>query len=304
MMEQVFGDLVGETVFIFLDDILIATETEEQHLQIIETVLQRIIGALLKLKPKKCEFAVNELVYLGHVVSDRGIELSKDKVAKVQSFEAPKSVHQIRQFIGLASYHRKFIENFASIASPLTALTKKDVPFSWGDAEQKAFERLKDKLVSAPVLAQPDYEAAIDGTKPFIIWTDACKTGVGAVLTQEDELKRLHPLFYVSKACSDAERNYSITQLEALAVVVALRKLRSFIMGAKIIVRTDHQPLVGLLKNGNLTPQLIRWALELQEYRDLKIEYVMGKANVVADTMSRYHPEGARGEHVEIMESV
>uniref|UniRef100_A0A914YY30 RNA-directed DNA polymerase n=1 Tax=Panagrolaimus superbus TaxID=310955 RepID=A0A914YY30_9BILA len=304
MMQVVFGDLIGKSVFVYLDDILIATETEEEHLLLLEEIFKRLIHYKLMLKPKKCEIARTQLCYLGHVVSDRGVELGKDKVEKVQNFPPPRTVSQVRQFIGLASCHRKFIEGFSTITSPLLALTKKDTKFEWSEKEEKAFEKLKEKLVTAPILAQPDYESAIEGSKPFIIRTDACKTGVGAVLTQEGEDKRLHPLFYISKACSEAERNYSITQLEALAVVVAMRKLRTFVMGAKDVVRTDHQPLIGLFRNANLSPQLIRWALELQEYRDLKMEFVKGKANTVADALSRCHGDSEFGDHVEVMDSV
>uniref|UniRef100_A0AC34F952 RNA-directed DNA polymerase n=2 Tax=Panagrolaimus sp. ES5 TaxID=591445 RepID=A0AC34F952_9BILA len=304
MMETVFGDLVGKSLFKFLDDILIATETEEEHLEILEEVLKRLIKYNLKLKPKKCEVAKAKLVYLGHVVSAEGVQIGQDKIDKVQNFPVPTSVTQVRQFLGLASYHRKFIEGFAKIASPLIVLTRKNIVFHWGKDEQQSFEALKEKLVRAPILSQPDYEAAIEGSKPFVVWTDACKTGVGAVLTQQDDAGNFHPLFYISKACSEAERNYSITQLEALAVVVAMRKLKTFVMGAKILVRTDHQPLVGLIKKGNLSPQLIRWALELQEYQELTIQFVKGKFNVVADALSRCHGNDDFGEHVEVMESV
>uniref|UniRef100_A0A914YC62 RNA-directed DNA polymerase n=1 Tax=Panagrolaimus superbus TaxID=310955 RepID=A0A914YC62_9BILA len=219
-------------------------------------------------------------------------------------FPAPTNVMQIRQFIGLASYHRKFVKGFAKIAAPLIKLTRKNIAFQWNDEEQQSFDQLKESLVKAPVLSQPDYESAIEGSKPFVVWTDACKTGVGAVLTQQDDTGNFHPLFYISKACSAAERNYSITQLEALAVVVAMRKLKTFVMGAKILVRTDHQPLVGLLKKSNLSPQLIRWALELQEYQELTIQFVKGKFNVVADALSRCHSDSNCGEHTEVVESV
>uniref|UniRef100_A0AC34FIH0 Reverse transcriptase n=1 Tax=Panagrolaimus sp. ES5 TaxID=591445 RepID=A0AC34FIH0_9BILA len=304
MMEVVFGDLVGRSLFKFLDDILIATETEEEHLQILEEVFKRLIQYNLKLKPKKCEVAKTTLVYLGHVISADGVAVGQDKIDKVMNFPIPTSVTQVRQFLGLASYHRKFIEGFAKIAAPLIVLTRKNIAFHWNEEEQQSFDQLKDSLVKAPVLSQPDYEAAIEGSKPFVIWTDACKTGVGAVLTQQDDDGNFHPLFYISKACSAAERNYSITQLEALAVVVAMRKLKTFVMGAKVLVRTDHQPLVGLLKKGNLSPQLIRWALELQEYQELTIQFVKGKFNVVADALSRCHSDSDCGEHIEVMESV
>ena len=304
MMEKALHDIMGEGLWKFFDDLLIATETEEEHLRLLEKVFQRLISAKIKLAPAKCEFAQAEIVYLGHVLSERGLEMGKDKITKVANFPVPKNAKQMKQFLGLASYHRKFIPCFSKIASPLNELTKKDQNFHWGTVEQNAFEFLKGSLIKAPILSQPDYVAAQEGSRPFVVWTDACKTGVGAVLTQADEKGFYHPLYYVSKSCSSSERNYSITQLEALAVVVAMRKLRMFIFGAHVVVKTDHQPLVGLLKNGNLTSQLVRWALELQEFPNLRIEFVQGRANVVADALSRAYSDSEPGDHTEILDSV
>ncbi|KAL6735245.1 hypothetical protein Aduo_005704 [Ancylostoma duodenale] len=176
----------------------------------------------------------------------------------------------------MASYYRKFIMGFSKIAKSLYNLTSPKTPWKWSKDEVNAFEKLKQAMAQAPILAQANVEDARNGSKPFIIYTDASTGGLGEVLCQEGSDKMLHPLFFASKGLTKAERNYHITDLEALAVVFALKKFHFFIYGLPTVVRTDHQSLTSLFKRTNVSARVLRWALEVQKY-NLKIEYVAEK---------------------------
>ncbi|XGW22596.1 hypothetical protein V3C99_005091 [Haemonchus contortus] len=205
----------------------------------------------------------------------------------------------------MCGYYRKFILNFSKIAKSLFELTSSRVPFCWKDEHDKAFQNLKNAITRAPVLGQPNVEAARSGEKPYIIYTDASTHGVGAVLCQEGDDKMIHPLYFASKRLSKAEERYHVTDLEALAIVFALKKFHFFVFGVKTIVRTDHQPLTTLFKRSNVSPRVIRWALEVQSYQ-LEIEYVKGEANRVADALSRGMTESveAQQDNVELVKVV
>ncbi|KAK6027020.1 hypothetical protein OSTOST_06993 [Ostertagia ostertagi] len=186
----------------------------------------------------------------------------------------------------MAGYYRKFILRYAEIAKPLYELTSPKNKFIWSEEQNKAFEKLKEALSNAPVLGQPNIEKALDKSRPFVIYTDASRIGVGAVLAQEGDDGFLHPLFFASKSLSAAERNYHVTDQEALALVYSLKKFHYFIFGIHTIVRTDHAALTSLFKRVHVSPRVLRWALEIQRY-DLTIEHVKGAANCVADALSR-----------------
>ncbi|EYC28494.1 hypothetical protein Y032_0007g3255 [Ancylostoma ceylanicum] len=286
LMMMVLGPLLGDEVSCYLDDIIVATASRERHIEVLSEVLERLRQACLKLNPKKCIFFEPKVEFLGHVLDKDGLHADPKKVSAIQDYPLPQSRSEMRTFLGMCSYYRKFILRFSKIAAPLHEMTSEKNPFVWSEPRRKAFETLKAALISTPVLAQPDIEGARSGAKPFCIHTDASYSGVGAVLSQKGDDNLLHPIFFASKGLSKSERNYHITDLEALAVVTALNRFHMFVYGLPVEVYTDHQPLTALFKRTNVSSRVLRWALELQKY-DIKIIYVKGAANRVADALSR-----------------
>ena len=213
LMEATLRGLARQKCVVYLDDILVMGGTFQEHLSNLREVFDRLRMAGLKLKPKKCHLVKQEVKYLGYVVSNAGVCADLDKVRAIQDFPRPQNLKQLRSFLGLASYYRRFIPKFSQVATPLYALTKKDAPYQWNSSCQDTFEQLKQKLVQAPVLAFLDF------SKHFILETDASRVGLGAVLSQEQEDGRPKPLCYASRTLQAHERNYGVSELEALAVV-------------------------------------------------------------------------------------
>ncbi|KAI9552214.1 pol polyprotein [Daphnia sinensis] len=245
------------------------------------TVLKCLSKANLKLKLSKCSFGATSLKILGYIVSGAGISPDPTKVNAVSLFPTPCSVKEIQSFIGLCSYYRRFIKNFATLARPLIELTKKNNPFLWSTEQQKSFDALKNALITPPVLGHPNY------TLPMEIHCDACSFGIGAVLVQQ-QMGQERVLAYASRLLSPAERNYAITEQECLALVWAVQKFKIFIWGTKIKVITDHHALCWLLRKKNLTGRLARWSLQLQDL-DIEVVYKSGRLHTDADALSR-HP--------------
>ncbi|GFW56357.1 retrovirus-related Pol polyprotein from transposon 412 [Trichonephila clavipes] len=217
--------------------------------------------------------------YLGFWITQKGIEVDPEKVASILDIPPPKNVKELQSFLQTCSWFRRYIQDFAKISRPLSYLTKKKVKWQWGFDQQNTFQTLKNSLTTPPVLKQADV------TKPYIIRTDASNYALGAVLLQGEGSDE-HPIEYASRLLTPAERNYSTTEREALAVVWALKKFRGYIEGTEITVASDHQPLKWLLNLKSPTGRLARWALEIQSF-NLKVQYIPGKANVVADMLSR-----------------
>ncbi|KAF8781604.1 Transposon Tf2-6 polyprotein like [Argiope bruennichi] len=263
----------------YLDDIIILSETFEKHLSDLQCVFERLILFKLQANREKCCFASRKVKYLGFWITQKGIEVDPEKIASIQSIPPPQNVKQVQSFLQTCSWFRRYIQNFAEISRPLSDLTKKKSPWNWGFPQQTAFETLKKCLTTPPVLKQAN------GTKPYIIRTDASHYALGAVLLQGTGSEE-HPIEYASRLLTQAERNYSTTEREALAVVWALKKFRGYLEGSEITVASDHQPLRWLLTLKSPTGRLARWALEIQAF-NLKVLYVAGKANVVADMLSR-----------------
>ena len=218
---------------VYIDDVIIMGRDFNSHLTNIASVLHRLRNAGLKVKPTKCDFFKQEVMFLGHVISEKGISTDKSKVDKVVSWATPTNLQQLQQFLGLASYYRPFIQNFATISKPLHRLTEKKTPFHWSPECADSFNQLKKLLTSAPILSFPDF------SHKFILDTDASNDGIGAVLSQHKNGKE-YVIAYASRSLSKAERNYSVTRRQLLAVVTFTNHFRQYLLGRQFLLRTDH----------------------------------------------------------------
>ncbi len=268
----------------YIDDIIIYSRTVEDHIDHIVSVLKALESANLKIKPSKCTLFRHSLKFLGHLITKAGIFPDPDKVEEIDKIKGPTTVKEVQSFLGITNFYRKFIPHFTNIARSLVFLTMKknrNVKFDWTPDCQNAFDTLKQKLKSAPVLLTPDFE------REFYLTTDASDYGVGAVLQQKDDEGSLHPISYYSKTMSLNHLNYSTTEKEALAVVMALKFFRPYLYGTPFTIQSDHRPLQWILGSKFLTGRLARWAIVLGEFSIRGITYIPGKTNVVADFLSR-----------------
>jgi hypothetical protein len=275
LMNSVFMPNLDKFVVVFIDDILIYSKTQEDHANHIRVVLQRLCDHRLYAKFSKCEFWLDSVKFLGHTISSEGISVDPTKVQEVMDWKPPTSVHQIRSFLGLAGYYRRFILDFSKIAKPMTELLKKEVKFHWDDKCEEAFHALRKLLTTALVLGQPD------STQPFDVYCDASGTGLGCVLMQNSRV-----IAYASRALRNHEQNYPTHDLELAAVIHALKIWRHHLMGAKCNIYTDHKSLKYIFTQADLNMRQRSW-LELIKDYNLEVHYHPGKANVVADALSR-----------------
>ena len=299
LMEMCIGDQQYITLLFYLDDICIFAETADQMLDRIEFVFSRLKEFNLKIKPKKSHFFQTSVTFLGHILSANGVSPNPEKVAKIKDWPTPKTPKEVHSFVGLASYYRRFIPNFAKWAGPLHALIvpasfkqkirrgemkRSDLPeFQWTPACQEGFDQLKKALTEAPVLAYPDY------SKPFILETDASLKGLGAVLSQKGDDNEIRVIAYASRSLRPSEksmRDYSSAKIELMALKWSVcDKFKDYLLGSKFTVFTDNNPLC-YIKSSKLGAAQIRWLSELALY-DFDIVYRTGKSNLVADALSR-----------------
>jgi hypothetical protein len=282
-MMSIFSDMVEDTLEVFMDDFSVVGESFEACLVNLSMALQRCVEFNLVLNWEKCHFMVKEGIVLGHKISEKGIEVDRAKIEVIEKLPPPISVKGVRSFLGHAGFYRRFIKDFSKISSPLCKLLEKDAKFDFNDDCLKAFECLKEKLVEAPIMVTPDW------TLPFEVMCDASGVAVGAVLGQRKE-KLFHPIYYASKVLNEAQRNYTVTEQELLAVVYAFEKFRAYLLGTKVIVHTDHAALRYLMTKKDAKPRLIRWVLLLQEF-DFEVKDRRGCENQVADHLSRLENE-------------
>lgn len=275
LMDKVLRGLPFVTIY--LDDILVHSATDQKHCQHLQEVFTRITAAGLTLRGRKCHIGMTSVSYLGHVFSETGMAPDPNKVQAVRDWPVPTDSKAVRQFLGLASYYRRYILRFADVAAPLHALTKKGMSFTWTSECAEAFLTLKNLLLQAPVLAYPRFSG---NTGEFVLQTDASAVGLGAVLEQDD-----HVVAYASRSLSTPERQYSVIQKECLAVVYALKQFRHYLLGRHFRLLTDHAPLQWLSAQ-KMEGMLCRWALAMQEY-DFDIVYRKGSLNANADALSR-----------------
>lgn len=279
LMDRVLTGMQGIEIFVYLDDIVLYASSLREHEIKFEKLANKLREANLKLQPDKCEFLRKEVTYLGHVISENGVHPDPEKIKAVKNFPIPKNPKNIKQFLGLAGYYRKFIEGFSNIAKPLTNLLKNGVEFKWTQKEQDSFNTLKNMLCEEPILQYPDF------SKPFVVTTDASGTAIGAILSQ-GPIGKDRPISYASRVLNDAEKNYSTIEKELLAIVYAVKHFRPYLYGKRFILVTDHKPLSWLHKAKDPTSRLARWKIKLAEY-DYEIVYKAGKTNVNADALSR-----------------
>ncbi|GJX20666.1 reverse transcriptase domain-containing protein [Tanacetum coccineum] len=275
LMNRVCKPYLDKFVIVFIDDILIYSKSEEEHEVHLKTILDLLQKEKLYAKFSKCEFWLQEVQFLGHVVNHDGIHVDPSKVESVKNWKTPESSTEIRSFLGLAGYYRRFIENFSKIAKPLTLLTQKNKTYVWGDKQDEAFQILKEKLCNAPVLALPD------GPDDFVVYCDASKQGFGSVLMQRGKV-----IAYASRQLKKHEKNYTTHDLELGAVVFALKIWRHYLYGTKSVIYTDHKSLQYIFDQKDLNMRQRRWIELLSDY-ECEIKYHPGKANVVADALSR-----------------
>ncbi|MCX6040304.1 MAG: RNase H-like domain-containing protein [Caldilinea sp.] len=280
LMNVIFGAEMDDFVLVYIDDILVFSRTLEEHEEHLDRVLQRLRENKLYAKRSKCRFYGRQTEFLGHIVSADGIRVDPRKVAAVTALAHPVTIHDLRSFLGAANFYRRFIRRFAHRAAPLTDLLRGGASFHWGEGQQLAFDDLKVALTTAPVLQPPDM------SKPFILHTDASNVAVGAALMQDHGSGPV-PVAYYSKTLSATERRWTVHERELYAIVLACKEWRHFLVGnAGTTVNTDHRSLEFLQTQPNLSAKQARWVEFLADY-DLEIEYLEGKANVVADMLSR-----------------
>ncbi len=308
LMQRLFGDQQCQYVLLYLDDIVVFSSSVEQHLMRLEVILSRLEQQGLKAKLEKCSFFQKEVRYLGHIISAEGVSTDPSNIQAVSQWRCPETVGELRSFLGFASYYRRFVEGFAKLAAPLHRLVaefagakpRKFVSASfvtaWTEECQQSFDGLKSKLTSSPVLAYADF------SRPFILEVDASHSGLGAVLSQEQE-GRVRPIAYASRSLRPTERNmtnYSSMKLEFVALKWAMtEKFREYLLGQKCVVYTDHNPL-SHLASAKLGATEQRWAAQLASF-DFVVRYRSGRSNKNADALSRQDPSRVDGSHSELL---
>ncbi|GBM62391.1 Transposon Ty3-I Gag-Pol polyprotein [Araneus ventricosus] len=279
LMETVLRGLSSEACLVYLDDIIIVGRTFEEHLNNLRKVFQRLQKANLKLSPRKCRFFQKEVTYLGHIISAEGVKTDPGKIKAVVDWPRPDKIHDLRSFLGLCTYYRRFVKNFSTIARPLHKLTEAKSNFNWTDECEKSFTSLKQALISSPILTYPRTD------KDFILDTDASNEGIGAVLSQNTGNEE-RVIAYFSKSLGKPERNYCVTRKELLAIVKSLEHFHHYLYGRKFLLRTDHASLRWLLNFKEPEGQIARWIQRLQEY-DFEIQHRKGTSHGNADALSR-----------------
>ena len=270
----------------YLDDIIIFSQDESQHLEHLEIVFSHLWEAGLKMKHSKCDFFKSEIHYLGHLISPEGISPLPNKLDSIKHMPVPNSAKEIKQFLGLTGYYRKFVPRFADISRPLTTLTKKDAKFEWTSVCQNSFELLKEALCGEPVLKYADT------SKPYTLYTDASKYGWAGVLTQPHVMTvdgksttTDHPVAFVSGLFRGSQLNWAALMKEAFAIYMTIKKLAFYLTDAQILLRSDQKPLEKFLLKNMLNSKVNNWAMELEAF-NIQFDYIKGSNNILADTLS------------------
>jgi len=290
MMNNLFRDLINKgDIATFINNILVATDTEEGHNKLVEEVLKRLEENDLFVKPEKCKWKVREVEFLGVVISPKGVEMQKKKVEGVLSWPAPRNVKEVQKFLGLANYYRRFIENFARIAAPLHMLVRKEQKWKWKREQEEAFEKLKTVFTTEPILA------ILDINREMRVEADASDYATGRVLSTKCKDGKWRPIAFISKSLNATEQNYKIHDKEMLAVIRCLEAWRHYLEEAKLKFKiwTDHKNLQYFMMSQKLNCRQARWALYLSQF-NFTLKHVPGKSMGKADGLSR-RPDWQKG---------
>lgn len=279
LLDRLIGPEMEPFCFAYLDDIIIATESFEEHLKWLQIVLDRIKNAGLQINRDKCEFCTSQVHYFGFLVNEKGLQVDPNKVSPIVNYPVSQNVKELQRFLRMATWYRKFLINYATIASPLNKLLSKKQNWIWEEEQQTAFEKIRNLLTEAPILSRPNFDVT------FVLQTDVSHNGIGAVLTQTID-KRKYVISFASRSLTMAEQNYSTTEKECLAAIWSILKYRAYLEGYRFIVITDHSSLCWLNKLKNPTGRLAKWSLALLEY-DYEIIHRKGANHHVPDALSR-----------------
>ncbi|GJW97709.1 putative nucleotidyltransferase, ribonuclease H [Tanacetum coccineum] len=275
LMNRVCKPYLDKFIIVFIDDILIYSRNKEEHANHLRIILELLKKEKLYAKFSKCDFWIRIVQFLGHLIDSQGLHVDPAKIEAVKNWTSPTTPTEIRQFLGHASYYRRFVKDFSKTAKSLTELTQKNKKYIWGKDQEPAFQLLKQKLCEAPILAVPE------GNDDFVVYCDASHQGLGAVLMQREKV-----IAYASRQLKPNEENYTTYDLELGVVVFALKNWRHYFYGTKCTVFTDHKSLQHILDQKELNMRQRRWLELLADY-DCEIRYHPGKANVIADALSR-----------------
>lgn len=273
---EIFGDIEG--LLIYFDDFIIFADTEEEHDRILKKVFQRAREHNIRFNKRKCKFRLNEVKFLGHIVSAAGLKMDPERINAISDIKTPTTVKELQRFLGMVTYVSKFISNLAELTSPLRELLKRGVEWQWGTPQQESFQKIKDSLAAAPILQY------FDPNKPIVVQADASQNGLGACLLQESL-----PVAFASRSLSEAEQGYSQIEKELLAIVFSCEKFHQYIYGHRVVIESDHKPLetiVNKKKISKATARIQKLLLRLLKY-ELLVQYKPGKYMHIADALSR-----------------
>lgn len=284
-MDDVLRKHIGKRCYVYMDDVVVFGKTLEEHLENLKIVLETLQSANLKVQLDKSEFLHNKIEFLGYIIAQDGIMPNKNKIEAIEKFPEPKTIKQLRGFLGLLGYYRRFIKDFAKVAKPLTTLLRgvkseeSNKKINLDSKQVKCFNDMKRILTSGDILVYPDF------TKPFLLTCDASDFAIGAVLSQ-GEFGKDKPIHFASRTLNTTEERYSASEKELLAIVWGLKNFRNYLYGHKVLIYTDHQPITYDLNSKNANKKLIKWKSFINSH-DHHMNYIPGKTNVVADALSR-----------------
>lgn len=282
LIQNIIGNDLEPKVFPYMDDFLILTDSFEEHLEVLKELAKRLKTANLTVSSTKCFFCMKRTSYVGYTISEKGIQANPERIKPILQMPSPTNLKAVRRLMGMSGWYRRFIPDFASIVSPITeTLKKENSPFKWTPEAEQALDKLKNILTTAPILASPNFDL------PFSLHTDASDFGVGAVLTQNIDNEERVIAFFSAKL-NKAQKHYTTTEKECLAVILSIEKFRPYLDGVKFVVYTDHASLVWLQNMKEPTSRLARWALRLASY-DFELIHRKGKDMIVPDCLSRVH---------------